>query len=230
MLNVKNPSRFINLYNKTYLHKLKQFSKTRFGYRNRLKNKDMLNLYALFEYNNCAMYNGTKSLFFCKYLQTLFCYKTKISEKLIEDGEEVIYINNYSKKLKGTFYSKTMSGHIHMLIKICKEGQIPYRIVFNEDEFSNATDDCDAVVAGECSICLEQNEEAYCMIKSCSHSFHKKCLNKWYSTNNSCPYCRTQIVNKEKPEFNIYIGIEGSNDNFFIPYIENGIIISSNII
>jgi len=227
MLKVKNPSKFNKLYNKTYLHKLKQFSKTRFGYRKRMKNLDMLNLYALFQNNNCAMYNGANSLFFCKYLQTLFCYKTKISEKLMEDGKEVIYINNYSKKLKGTFYSKTMSGHIHMLIKICKEGQIPYRIIFNEDEFSKATEDCGST---ECSICLEKNEEPYCNIKSCSHIFHKKCLNKWYSTNNSCPYCRTEIVNKETPEFKIYIGIEGSNDNFNIPYIANGIIISSNII
>jgi len=227
MLNIKNASRFMKLYNKTYLHKLKQLSKTRFGYRKRLKNKDLLNLYALFENNNVAMFNGTGSLYYCKFLQTLFCYKTKISEKFIEDGKEIIYINNYSKKLGGTFHSKTMSGHIHMLVKICKEGQIPYRIVFNEDEFSKATEDCEPE---ECSICLDKNEEPYCKIKSCSHIFHKKCLNKWYSTTNNCPYCRSPIVIKEKPPYEIFIGMEGINDNFIIPFNDNGIIISSNII
>jgi hypothetical protein len=216
MLKIKNPSRFNYLYNKTYLHKLKQFGKTRFGYRKRMKNIDMLNLYALFENNNCAMYNGTNSLFYCKYRESLFCYSTQISQKLMEDNVEVIYINNYSKKLKGTFYSKTMSGYIHMLINICKEGQIPYRIVFNEDEFSKATEDCEPE---ECSICLEKNEQKYCKIKKCSHIFHKKCLNKWYATKNNCPYCRCKIVDKEEYYVDdIYIGIP------------DGILISSNII
>lgn len=220
MLKVKNPSRFIQLYNKTYLHKLKQMSKTRFGYRKRMKNKDLLNLYALFENNQCAMWNGTKSLYYCRFLNCLFCYDTKISEKLIEDGKEVIYINNYSKKLKGTFYSKTLSTHIHMLIKICKEAQIPYRIVFNENEFEKATEECDAA---ECSICLEKNDQQYCKIKSCGHIFHKKCLNKWFSTNNSCPYCRCQIVKKEQPIAKIFL--EGVIDLDI-----EGIIISTNII
>lgn len=185
MLNAKNSSRFIELYNKTYLHKLKQCSKTRFGYRSRLTNLDLLNIYALFENIDFSMFNGTKSLYYCKYLQTLYCYKTKISEKLIEDGKEVLYINNYSKKLGGTFHSKTLSGHIHHLVKICKNNQIPYRIIFNEDEFSKAVEECEST---ECSICLEETEEVCCKIKGCGHIFHKKCLNKWYSSHNSCPF------------------------------------------
>tara|TARA_R110002126_G_scaffold285686_1_gene436214 strand:+ start:74 stop:700 length:627 start_codon:yes stop_codon:yes gene_type:complete len=198
MLNVKNPSRFINLYSKSYLHKLKQYSKTRFGYRKRMTNHDLLNLYAVFENNNFAMFNGSGSLFYSDIGQSLYCYQTKISEKFIEDGIEVIYINNFSKKLGGQFHSKTLSGHIHMLIKLCKEAQIPYRIIFNEDKFLKAIEECEST---ECSICLEETEESYCKIKNCNHIFHIKCINKWYSSHNSCPYCRSPIVSNSTNNF-----------------------------
>jgi hypothetical protein len=192
MLKLKNSSRFYELFDKDYFLKLNNFCNTRFGYRKRMKNKDLLNIYALFEKNNnCSLFNGTNSLYYCKFLKCLFCYGTKISEKIIENGTEIIYINNYSKKLNGKFYSKTLSTHIHILLKICKDGKIPYKIINNEKHFENAIDLCKD---GDCSICLEENKNKLCKIKKCGHIFHKECLYKWFSTNNSCPFCRCDIV------------------------------------
>ena len=45
----------------------------------------------------------------------------------------------------------------------------------------------------ECSICMTPvlNED---FTTSCSHKFHKKCLEIWCRQNNSCPNCRTKNV------------------------------------
>ena len=45
-----------------------------------------------------------------------------------------------------------------------------------------------------CSICYNKSE----CITNCNHFFCIKCIKKWYSKNNACPYCRTKIkfVNK----------------------------------
>jgi len=48
-----------------------------------------------------------------------------------------------------------------------------------------------------CSICLELLKEGlYKRVLSCSHVFHKKCIDKWIKNNNydcSCPLCRKNI-------------------------------------
>ena len=42
----------------------------------------------------------------------------------------------------------------------------------------------------ECVICLEdmKNDEELILI-SCSHIFHKECIQKWFNKNNICPLC-----------------------------------------
>lgn len=47
----------------------------------------------------------------------------------------------------------------------------------------------------ECSICLEPiiNEKK---ILTCDHIFHIDCIDKWASTNPSCPMCRKNINQK----------------------------------
>jgi hypothetical protein len=43
-----------------------------------------------------------------------------------------------------------------------------------------------------CTICLDKiNENNVKLI--CNHNFHKKCLDKWLSINNSCPLCRCNV-------------------------------------
>jgi hypothetical protein len=46
-----------------------------------------------------------------------------------------------------------------------------------------------------CSICLESNElnHEYSEL-DCNHIFHKSCLDKWLTVNNTCPLCRKQCL------------------------------------
>lgn len=66
-----------------------------------------------------------------------------------------------------------------------------------------------------CAICLSiLNEEIEEL--SCSHSFHKDCINLWNHNNNTCPLCRciiknTQINQQDEnnfPYYNYYCDIQ----------------------
>jgi len=47
-----------------------------------------------------------------------------------------------------------------------------------------------------CPICIENfKENDYCRTLSCSHSFHKRCIDRWFRKDHSdCPMCRTKIL------------------------------------
>jgi hypothetical protein len=48
---------------------------------------------------------------------------------------------------------------------------------------------------GDCSICLEDiNNDKY--ETKCHHNYHKKCIESWLMTNNTCPLCRLTIEGK----------------------------------
>jgi hypothetical protein len=48
----------------------------------------------------------------------------------------------------------------------------------------------------ECSVCLSGCDASNCITLSCSHSFHKNCLTKWFETGkNTCPMCRNVCKN-----------------------------------
>ena len=46
----------------------------------------------------------------------------------------------------------------------------------------------------DCSICLESKLSGDIIELECTHTFHKECINKWLTNNESCPYCRQDIV------------------------------------
>ena len=49
----------------------------------------------------------------------------------------------------------------------------------------------DPVIGCSCSICLEEYEVGtYKRELSCSHTFHKKCIDKWLLNSNCCPLCK----------------------------------------
>ncbi len=53
---------------------------------------------------------------------------------------------------------------------------------------------------GECAICMEALDSSKNFAKTnCKHSFCLSCLMQSLKTNNTCPLCRTNIVN-EKPK------------------------------
>lgn len=48
-----------------------------------------------------------------------------------------------------------------------------------------------------CAICnLSLNRTQDCTITSCKHDFHFSCLGKWTRKNNTCPICRSVILEK----------------------------------
>ena len=58
-------------------------------------------------------------------------------------------------------------------------------------------------VIDECTICLngyKLNETK--KTTDCNHIFHEECLEKWLTTNNSCPLCRTELKAKQENRIN----------------------------
>ena len=49
----------------------------------------------------------------------------------------------------------------------------------------------------ECSICLDTIKVGeFEKTLSCKHSFHKKCIDRWFKKDNdSCPMCRLKVIN-----------------------------------
>lgn len=61
----------------------------------------------------------------------------------------------------------------------------PYKTIEFKEQLLNSN----------CTICLEDyvlNEEVI-LIEHCDHIFHKKCLETWINTKNSCPNCQYEI-------------------------------------
>jgi hypothetical protein len=53
----------------------------------------------------------------------------------------------------------------------------------------------DKLIHQECSICLDKfTEGGYKRELICSHSYHKKCIDKWFKHELSCPQCRCSYV------------------------------------
>ena len=46
----------------------------------------------------------------------------------------------------------------------------------------------------DCIICYEKLLEYPSKITSCKHTFHERCINRWLSTNSTCPICRVVLV------------------------------------
>ncbi|XP_077212823.1 RING-H2 finger protein ATL66-like [Tasmannia lanceolata] len=48
----------------------------------------------------------------------------------------------------------------------------------------------------QCSICLSNfiEEEKVKMLPNCNHAFHPLCVDKWLSTQSSCPLCRGSLA------------------------------------
>lgn len=52
----------------------------------------------------------------------------------------------------------------------------------------------------ECLICLDhfKKNQGYRKLK-CGHLFHKKCIDKWFTKNSTCPTCRTDVFHVSLP-------------------------------
>ena len=53
----------------------------------------------------------------------------------------------------------------------------------------------DSILNEKCLICIENYKinELKRVLPKCQHFFHKKCIDKWFKKNASCPICRDKI-------------------------------------
>ncbi len=66
--------------------------------------------------------------------------------------------------------------------------------------------------SGTCSICAQewQHGDELRKLTGCRHYFHKACIDTWFREHNTCPLCRTNIV--QTPATNGMGGSSGIND------------------
>lgn len=56
----------------------------------------------------------------------------------------------------------------------------------------------------ECSICITSMSGSQNLsVLPCMHTFHEACIQKWISSNPTCPVCRTRVENDDSNDFEI---------------------------
>lgn len=74
----------------------------------------------------------------------------------------------------------------------------------------------------ECSICIEKILDNDTHITKCNHIFHTECINKWFESNNNCPYCRTELKQLQNTvQTNLNTDIYNISNNPFALYPQN---------
>jgi len=68
---------------------------------------------------------------------------------------------------------------------------------------------CFQHIENQCSICLSNMNSGNSRCLDCTHSFHKKCLERWKRTNRTCPMCRAPF---DQPIYRIGINIQCIHD------------------
>ena len=53
----------------------------------------------------------------------------------------------------------------------------------------------------ECPICAETIKEKDKHITPCKHTFHEKCIKRWFKYSHTCPLCRTSKFNISIEEY-----------------------------
>ena len=59
-----------------------------------------------------------------------------------------------------------------------------------------------------CTICLTEIGQRNITTLPCGHSFHYNCINIWNRDHNTCPFCRSQILEDDE-----YLPINNLNNN-----------------
>jgi hypothetical protein len=93
--------------------------------------------------------------------------------------------NNEEENLNNDYYDKESDYFINckeINSKVCK----PVRIKENDDLIINK--EC-------CNICCEDyiTGQYKRILPSCTHVFHKKCVDKWLKSKSNCPICRNEL-------------------------------------
>jgi hypothetical protein len=87
---------------------------------------------------------------------------------------------------------------------VIKPGEGP----FSSGDKHGGDDECGATERDCCAICLVEyqdgDEISWSHNKSCTHAFHRECIEEWLLTRDECPCCRRNYLrfsNEDKNEF-----------------------------
>jgi hypothetical protein len=88
------------------------------------------------------------------------------------------------------YYLSSLSVE-ELKIEEIKTEEIKRRIIKQGSVVKEAGPEC----VSECVICIEdyKSDNIIREINKCKHSFHVKCIDKWFEENDSCPECRYKI-------------------------------------
>ena len=100
---------------------------------------------------------------------------------------EYKYIDNYIQRLLSIYHKKRNILSNKEAIIDAISNLSDYKHVYKVyDNF--VTNNCLSM----CNICLQESKE--CVKTKCKHTFHKKCITKWFKMNPRCPCCRKLLI------------------------------------
>ncbi|CAL5406623.1 unnamed protein product [Camellia sinensis] len=69
---------------------------------------------------------------------------------------------------------------------------LPIFVFKKSDDYSIGNDETGPP---ECAVCLSilEDDEMARLLPNCKHTFHAECIDKWLSSQSTCPICRTQV-------------------------------------
>lgn len=86
---------------------------------------------------------------------------------------------------------------------ITPQGPLPaskkYMQQLRADSFKLKSADLNTLSRGDCIICQDKYRlQIVCVTLSCGHTYHVKCVSRWFKTHNTCPICRSLVPTDNK--------------------------------
>jgi len=134
------------------------------------------------------------SVFFTVLILMLFCacLCSFLNNRLVTNEENNIQPQNNVHPINQTTPQNTQQKTVQDETDSEESFESCHSTINNADYNVNITRFIDNFT--DCSICLErlvsQNRQKPLIILSCSHSFHKNCIEEWFVNSKKCPLCR----------------------------------------
>ncbi len=114
----------------------------------------------------------------------------RVRRQIIQQGEwfQILDINDIRRTIQNNF----------QVIEVIESGNISESDVVDESKNTDLNE------IKRCLICSKEYERFENNIKyiklSCDHDFCEECISKWCNKKNTCPLCRSEIINEKHVE------------------------------